>query len=64
VLDADGSQPIAGYARAQGQPVILDSIDAVARWKDKADLTALAGRTVRLRFHLWNAELYAFWFGA
>ena len=29
---------------------------------DKADLSELAGWTVRVRFSLLNAELYAFWF--
>ena len=44
-------------------PVVVDEVDAVLRWKEKADLSELEGRTVRIRFSLLNAEFYAFWFG-
>jgi hypothetical protein len=33
------------------------------KWKG-ADLSALAGKPVRLRFHLKNAQLYSFWVSA
>ena len=62
VTDATSGQAIPGYTRAESQPAIIDSIDETVRWKAKNDLAELRGKTVRLRFHLWNAELYAFWF--
>lgn len=64
VLDADSLQPLDGYGREGCARVSLDSIDELVRWKSGAGLSALRGRTVRLRFHLWQAELYAYWFGA
>ena len=63
VTDAASGQSILDYTRAESQPTIVDNIDEPVRWKEKNDLTDLLGKTVRLRFHLWNAELYAFWFG-
>ena len=63
ILDADSGQPLPGYSRDDGIPAVIDDIDATLSWKEKGDdLSALAGKTVRLRFHIWQAELYAFWF--
>jgi hypothetical protein len=59
VLDKDGPV-IAGLARDNCVPVRGDSTRTPVTWKG-ADLTKLAGRTVRFRFHLKNGELYAFW---
>ena len=64
VIDAASGEAIPGFTRAESQPAIIDSIDETVRWKAKNDLSELLGKTVRLRFHLWNSELYAFWFGA
>ena len=63
VIDAATGQPIPGYTRDASRPAVINSIDASVRWQSKADLADLLGKTVRLRFHLWQAELYAFWFG-
>jgi len=63
VLDADSRQPIDTYTREACRRVTINSIDESVRWKNHVDLSAWRGKTVRLRFHLWQAELYAFWFG-
>ena len=39
-----------------------DEIDGTVRWSNGADVSALAGRAVRLRFSLADADLYAFKF--
>ncbi|MHB0935148.1 MAG: hypothetical protein ACYDCO_00245 [Armatimonadota bacterium] len=62
VLDAGSMQPLAGFTREDSLSVTLNSIDEPACWK-AADISSLRGKTVRLCFHLWQAELYAFWFG-
>lgn len=59
VLDEAG-KPIPGYTREDCIPVALDSIDAPVTWKDRASVAELAGRTVKLRFHLRNARLYSY----
>lgn len=61
VLDADTANPIPGYTRelASGAKGV-DDLRHRPRWKDQPDLSALKGKTVRLKFHLTNAKLYAF----
>ena len=39
----------------------VDSTKAAVKWKGAADLSALAGQPVRVRFHLKSGALYAFW---
>ncbi len=62
VLDASSSEPIAGYTNDDAVPAVLDNIDHAMSWKDKTDLSGLRGCKVRLRFSLWNGELYSYWF--
>ena len=59
VLDADG-KPLAGFTRADAEVFAGDELRHVVRWRGRADIAPLAGRTVRLRFHLRNGDLYAF----
>lgn len=54
ILDEKG-QPIDGYAgRFTG-----DALRHQVNWQGAKDLSALIGRTVRLRFHLHHADLYS-----
>ena len=62
VLDASDDQPISGFTNDDSIPAVIDSIDETMRWKNKSDLSELVGKTVRIRFSLLRAELYAFWF--
>ena len=62
VLNADDGQSFPGYTFDESIPAMVDSIDEPVRWREKADLAELRGRTVRLRFSVLQAELYAFWF--
>ena len=62
VLDASDDQPIPGFTNDESIPAVIDSIDETMRWKNKSDLSELVGKTVRIRFSLLRAELYAFWF--
>ena len=60
VLDAQGA-PIATFSKQNCLPVTGDSTLSQVVWKDAADLSRLAGRPVRFRFHLTNGKLYSFW---
>lgn len=60
VLDAGGTEPLPGFSLRESMPVRGDRLDAEIRWRN-ASLSSLAGKTVRLRFSLRNAGLYAFW---
>jgi len=62
IIDAADGRVIPGFSNDECVPASIDSIDEPLRWREKADLSELAGRTVRLRFSILRGELYAFWF--
>jgi hypothetical protein len=59
--DADGSV-IPGYALDDCEGIFGDDLARPVTWHANGDLSALAGRTVRLRFELRDADLYALQF--
>ena len=60
VLDAAGRQ-IPGFAKAVCQDIKgMDELRLQPRWANHADLSPLIGKTIRLKFDLQNAHLYAF----
>lgn len=56
--DADG-KPLPGFTREDADEIIGDEIERIVTWKGSADVSALAGKPVRLRFILKDADLYA-----
>lgn len=60
VLDADG-KVISGFGRGDAVPVRGNQLDARLTWRDGKTLASLAGQSVKLRFHIENADLYSFW---
>jgi hypothetical protein len=60
ILDKD-DRVIAPFSCGGCEPVRTDRTLQPVRWKDAADLTALAGKPVRFRFRLKSGRLYAFW---
>ncbi len=61
IQDADGAA-IPRLALAQCQALCGDALDRLVRWKSGSDVGGLAGRPIRLRFVLADADLYAFRF--
>jgi hypothetical protein len=63
VLGEDG-KPLAGYEAAACKPIRSDTLaaegDGWVRWASKADLKAVQGITVKLRFVLQDADLFSF----
>jgi len=58
-IQGDDGQPIPGYAIEDMEPIYGDCLDAAVAWSSGSDLSALAGRPVRLRFDLKDADLFA-----
>jgi len=54
--------PIPGFALGDFDELWGDEIERVAAWKRTSDVGALAGRPLRLRFVLKDADLYSFRF--
>ena len=63
IQDLDGS-PYPGHALEDCPEKFGDEIEGAMSWKGGADVGRLAGRPVRLRFALKDADLYAFRFRA
>ena len=52
-------RPLPGFALADCRGLVGDAIDQVVFWASGADVGSLAGRAVRLRFVMSEADLYA-----
>lgn len=61
IQDADG-KAMPGFALEDCSPIFGDSIERTVTWKTGNDVNALAGKPVRLRFELKDADLFAFKF--
>jgi hypothetical protein len=61
IQSVDG-QPIPGFAMADCHEVYGDDLERTVGWKGNPDLGALAGKPVRLRFEVRDADLYSFCF--
>ena len=61
IQDAAG-QPIPGFALADCTAITGDDTDRVLTWKSGANVSALAGKAVRLRWVLKDADVFAFSF--
>ena len=62
VLDEE-SDPIRGFELSSSIPLRGQSIEQPVGWRDAARWSQLAGKQVRLRIQLRNADLYALWTG-
>ncbi len=61
ILDA-GGEPIEGYSIDDCDPVYGDHIQREVTWSGNAELAPLAGKPVRLKFVMSDADLYAIQF--
>jgi hypothetical protein len=61
ILDADGK----ALPEFSGENSValkqIDSTKQLVSWKTRADLSALVGQRVRLRFSVTDGDLYSFW---
>lgn len=61
ILD-ENEDPIPNFALEDCDPVFGDAIERKVRWKGSSDVSALAGKTIQLRFKLKDADFYSFQF--
>ena len=55
-------EPLPGYRLADCEAFTMDSIKHLVHWEGRADVSALAGMPIRLRFQLKHADLFTFQF--
>jgi len=60
VLDESG-KPVEPFTRSNCVAVSANTTLAPVKWTGADDLSAVANKPVRLRFHLSNGRLYSFW---
>lgn len=61
IQDAD-RKPLPGFALEDCKAISYDDIDRVIAWKTGSDVSALAGKPIRLRWVLKDADVYSFRF--
>ena len=61
LLDAAG-KPYPGYALEDCDELFGDTLDRTVTWREKSDVSALAGQSVRVRFRLRDADLFSYRF--
>ena len=58
-IQEPNGRPIDGYTLDQCREIVGDRVDAPVRWRETGSVARLAGRPVRLRFVLRDADLFA-----
>jgi hypothetical protein len=61
-IQDEGGGPIPGFGLADCPDLYGDALERTVSWKGGRDVRSLAGRAVRLRFELKDADLYSFRF--
>jgi len=59
-----GGRPFEGFSLAESRELVGDAIEQTVRWKNGSDVSSLAGKPVRLRFTMRDADLYALRFAS
>jgi len=61
-IQDESGQPMPGFALSDCADIFGDSLERPVSWSGGGDVSALAGKPVRLRFVLKDADLYSFRF--
>ena len=61
-IQDEAGTPLKGYSLEECDGAFGDEIAQVVTWRKGADVSSLAGQTVRLRFVMKDADLYALQF--
>lgn len=61
LLDVNGN-PIKGFTYADCDPIFGDSIERVVSWNGSTDVSSLEGKDIRIKFTMYDADLYSFQF--
>ena len=61
-IQGEAGQPIEGFALADCEVLSGDEIERPVRWQGASDVSRLAGKPIRLRLVLRDADLYSFRF--
>ncbi len=62
-IQDEGGTPIPGFTLADSVELIGDQIERAVRWKAGTDVASLAGKAVRVRMVMKDADVFALRFG-
>ncbi|MGY8643109.1 MAG: hypothetical protein ACKVJU_18680 [Verrucomicrobiales bacterium] len=62
IQDAETGKPFPGFSLEDANEQIGNEIERVVTWKGGTDISALAGKSVKLRFVIKDADLFAYHF--
>ena len=63
IQDSRG-RPIPGFTLAESAEIFGDALDYPVQWKEQSNVSRLAGKTIRLRFVIHDADLFSLKFSA
>ena len=58
-IQDESGKPCPGFALAECPEMIGDDVERIVSWSAGADVSKLAGKPVRLRFAMKDADLYS-----
>jgi hypothetical protein len=58
-LQDDASRPLPGFGLADSDELFGDTLQRVVTWQNKSDVSALAGRPIRLHIAMRDADIYS-----
>ena len=61
-IEGPDERPVPGFAFSDGPEIYGDALERTVKWQRGDDVSPLAGKPIRLRFALRDADLYAFGF--
>jgi hypothetical protein len=61
-LQDTGGMALRGFALADSDELFGDTLDRVVTWKDKGNVAPLAGKPIRIRMVMSDADVYSFQF--
>ena len=61
-IQDESGNPIPGFSLAESRNLVGDAIEQTVHWAKGSDVSSMAGKTVRLRFVMLEADLFAIQF--
>ena len=58
-IQAEDGSALPGYSLDDSAEIFGDEVERTVTWKNRSDLSALAGRTIRLKLRIRDGDLYS-----
>lgn len=58
-IQDENGKPIPGFSLDESQTIIGNEISRIVEWNSKSDVSGIAGKTVRMKIYIKDADLYS-----